>query len=1187
MESVCDDAQSATQSLSLSGHNEASASQASAEAHIESVNSDRLSDAMHYASDDVLQCQSSDETKHLAQAQSASDPEAVAAPIVNLESRSVAADESERKGSIRSTSADPDQATSDTQSDSMHGISSFRRESASGSVEADQVGHGEGDTQAVAVTAAAVQVALVEDHAGSDDSNVASLEFASPEFNSKAEGTTGEGDDTQATVVTVAATAQVALVDNHGTSIVSNVSSPACANTEAAAAGAADASPLDDTTFAAEARAASKVLPYSPVPSAPVSPGRAPASFQRLQSRATIFLQLCELLFMVFNTFYATYNLGLIAAQVQLGPTQIPEISNLLSSSADGSFYIVTHSKPLVRDIIQPVNSASSSFFPAVQSGRCSAVCAHMYSQKLYNSLEQSLDVFSNQAYFARGASATSAQASSYDFGLYHLPEPLNAKFIAAQCPIAGSSLKSINFLCDAAIISYPQFIAAIAMWCAYFVVLIASNLVPIVTFKADLNDLRLRVAIESHNNSRLALCVLRIGHLFSLATFGIALSANSEFAQSNDKYLTGVFIFVVNNIITLSSIGSSEFKFSMSASEIKKRWPRPIKCSAPAPSNSDIWASLNNVVCHQSDYFTKLLRSLHPENRNDLQAWGDSEEILDLMTEVMSCEGTGDIPSESKQIPIPMLCQIFIFFMSLLVGYQSFSFVSDAALIYNRRVYPLDQAQYLGVALKRGTAIADLVSNLTKTLPTALPGTSTSAILGSPTATFRGYSTTTCTFITGAPVSTFQMSTGICKPLKDGRSISIEISSAMQGSLNIFSGSSCVGAKSHVVQLNSFLCNADAALVGAIPFEERSYPDLLFFEKEFRSPPVQSLYVTFEGPVPFTDANVSVSLGTVAYAGEIVNLGSMRYGNPGYPFSVYPLAGEQRIAACRLSESLCIPSINDLYLKHRPSSQIIEINFMINTNHGTCAPKPPYHKSGGSGLDFAFYFSEKFASYLTAPSSATVECSSPVAFVPTLDALWALYLAALAFFLFSHAFKYSPTDFRFFIALELGTVISLQYRFKHVGAALAVATAVVSFTSGTADSSIATRASLYIYMFFSGLSALFTLHSSPLFHHRECAPTELCAGGTSGSAGSNGPKNATTSLKEVLQSLTVPIELKLPASQASITNLYGIFVSKTDVFNNVERAALKDVLCNGSSLNTWGDGAAIGQVMKLLVKSS
>jgi hypothetical protein len=162
-----------------------------------------------------------------------------------------------------------------------------------------------------------------------------------------------------------------------------------------------------------------------------------------------------------------------------------------------------------------------------------------------------------------------------------------------------------------------------------------------------------------------------------------------------------------------------------------------------------------------------------------------------------------------------------------------------------------------------------------------------------------------------------------------------------------------------------------------------------------------------------------------------------------------------------------------------------------------------------------------------------------------------------------------------------------LQYRLKHIGIALAVATAVVSFTSGTADWSIATRASLFIYMFFSELSALFRLHSSPLLHHRECVPTELCVGSTSGSAGSSGPKDVTTSLKEVLQSLTVPIELKLPASQASITNLYRILVSKTDVFNNVERAALKDALCNDSSLNTWGDGAAIGQIMKLLVKSS
>jgi hypothetical protein len=930
-----------------------------------------------------------------------------------------------------------------------------------------------------------------------------------------------------------------------------------------------------------------KVHPYTTPPTlAPaVSATPVPLNYEhgvtrytQIQSFMALVLYVSKLVFIVANTVYCFTKTGLAGAQVPY-KSVIPD----LSFSTEESFYFVSHSKNVFIDSLQPVDSPTSSFFPAVQSGQCSATCAHMLSEKLLNTIQKGA-VPSQSAYFVGPAPGNVA----YTFN----PEPLyTTAYTESKCRIKGSTISNIYLSCSGAILGYPEFTSGVALWAVYFAVFVTQKMIPLVAFKFNFDDLRLRLAIDSLPYSKSSKVLLYMGYGLTLASFVLAMQVNSKFQTSNELLVSTAFWFVITNSVALASFGQSEFDIVITVSEIKTKWPHKVQCSSPRNPDVHFIAYAWGLVSSQESYFGQLLRNLHACNQHRLQGWGKPQEIIDFVTQVLSKEGSkeglADVPHDSKPIPLPLICKLSIFCITLVVGYQSFLQVKEASLSSNTRTFPFDDTvQSVGVSIFGDGELSSTVSSMTALLPSALPGETASSILQRDTVSFYGLRAS-CEETIGTPSSPtlFQMSAGICKPISDGRSFSYAASSQSQnnpqtvlGTLNVYNGKTCTGAISRAIPIRLFDCD-DNPLNQVIPFDEPSSNHAEKRDIRKVIEPFKSFVVfSIDSAVPFTNANVGVTIGSRVFNGESIDLGVTRYRvDPMVAISLSAIAGEQRIAACMQSEKSCFPAVSDLFQKKRPKRNIIDLSY----NTASCAPRPPYNGLEHEDM-LAVLTSSKYTSYVVPTSSFTMACTSntPELMLPLVSSLWALFLAIVVLPLFWKSRSYSPSDFRFFIALEVGTQLNKSRHLQSIGMLLAVITFLLSAIYAVSDGYI--RALLYLFSTTTAINAMFKTAQSSHASTVQSSTVQLEGAATNPSTEAN-----TNKVEAILNATSSPISFILPKSRISITELNGILIKTEPVFKKIEKLMLKDALCKTDTLKTWGDGTAISQIMQSIVNEN
>jgi hypothetical protein len=790
-----------------------------------------------------------------------------------------------------------------------------------------------------------------------------------------------------------------------------------------------------------------------------------------------------------------------------------------------------------------------------------------MHSQKLINTFEQHL--------MEGGAWVLSGFLWFRDL---IVPEPLTIKYTETKCPIQDSVIRKVLYNCEGAIASYPQFISGLSVWGIYYAIFTAQQMRPIIAFEADFDDLRMHLAIDSLPYSKISKALIGIGHILTLATFALAMWANSLGFEPNEGLVTAAFFFVITNALLLSSFGKSEFDISLDISEIKTKWPHKVQCSPPSdPQNRNVFSNVIGLVYDQSTYFSQLVRSLHPNNHFILKRWGNPEEIVPFMATVLSREGAGDVPNSSKAIPFPFICKVSVFCVTLAVGYQSFLQVQEYFSSSNTKVVALDDAMAVRLALAGDDDLDVSITQMTNLLPFVLPGENASSILKRDTVTFFGhrskcYQNMLDNYgVEGEMI--FQMSPGICKPIQGGRSISYiatNTSSTQIGTLNLYSGTSCQGTVSRAILVHALRCYDDP-LDQIIPFEEPSdftvdpvysasdASDAAYHQMLFEKRLSKAFSVIPSPAFSFTNADVGVQLKPLLFEESTIDLGRARYSHQGDP---YVIAGEQRIAACMQSEPSCFSAVKNLYQRNLPRKKIVK----WLEGSGSCAPKVPYSTTEST----AFSLSPKHSLFKVPVSSLTLQCmsNSPSIAYMSMLVLWALYLATVVFIISWQAKRYSPADFRFFIALELGIVMNRRCHLHTIGQVLALTTFAISCLNAVTDGLF--RAILYLFAALAAINAMFTtIHSvDDALSHAEDYDKQTSR------------LTYATKLESILNDSS-PVSFKLPHSRISISELNGILIKTVYVLKKLELSLLKDELCNSDSLNTWGDGAAIAEILK------
>ena len=900
--------------------------------------------------------------------------------------------------------------------------------------------------------------------------------------------------------------------------------------------------------------------------------------FQRkLQTCVALSIHVARMIFFILNTFYFVYyEIAFSATQVE---QPVERYESKLSSSP--SFYSL-HQHFYEANIIQPVDSPASSFYPAVQSGNCSATCAHVLSEKLANAFERT--------------------SSSYTVNVMHgagdefFNEPMQVSYKEIKCSVQGSRPYAVIISCEAALWSYPQFIALIGVWGFFFTVFITHQLFPIVAFRASFDDLRLHLAIDSHQNSMASKALVGICHCCTLATFALGVSTYLSLPVPNQPLLLGSLLFLVINFISASSFSQANFSVSMGISQIKTKWPRKVQCSPPWPANQNAFSLTLNLFFDQCYYFRHLVRHSHPCNHAHLEHWGQSDDIIQVMTIIVSHECEGDHSASSKSVPFPILCKVVLTCItSAVVCYQAIVQVQQLARNHYSQVLELNDVMAVGIKFGTNEGLGMAVANLATSLPFALPGESYASLLSHDTITFSGFSSvSSCqaqhkatrrwSVVSGQSsqaipkVVTFQMSAGMCKPIENGKSISYVPSGLLQGhaqgSLNVYNNSACKGAILQSVSLNhqSPMC-IDNSLDPIIPFHEPSAPS---FGKSDLSSNVQVAAFSWQvSPmVAFNDSGVRLQLGTAVFEGEPVDMGVTRHRiTEDQNQTQVVFAGEQRAAACVTSQPACFPAISYLYQEHLPKTRVVQVEEI----HMECFPKHPYQKYNKrtKTKSAAFTASTKYASHKVLISTVTFQCQPDAAnaYLVAMSSLWALFSASVLAVLAWNTKKYSASDIRFHIALDAATFSCKSYHIRTFGIGLTLVTFLASFFYS--DDIDFMNAFLFIFSGLRELNSMFDTSQSIRSYARDSSDVaDNCI-------------SARNRADTVLNLTTSPVFFKLPKSHINAFELNGMIVPPAFMLQKVETSLLKDELCKTDSLSLWGNGPAIARVMQMLVKDS